>query len=90
MVVFLTELMPADVRTSGFSIAYSLATAIFGGFTPAICTYLIHATGNRAIPGLWVSFAATMGLTAVILTRNRNTADTTANLPATADSLAAP
>jgi metabolite-proton symporter len=90
MVVFLTELMPADVRTSGFSIAYSLATAIFGGFTPAICTYLIHATGNRAIPGLWVSFAAAMGLTAVILTRNRHTADNTADLPATADSLAAP
>jgi MFS family permease len=88
MVVFLTELMPVHVRTSGFSIAYSLATAIFGGFTPAICTYLIHATGNRAIPGLWVSFAASMGLTAVILTRDRNTADNTEDLPATADSLA--
>ena len=74
--------MPADVRTSGFSIAYSLATAIFGGFTPAICTYLIHATGNRAIPGLWVSFAAAMGLTAVILTRNRNASDREAALPA--------
>ncbi len=36
MVVFLTEIMPADVRTTGFSLAYSLATAIFGGFTPAI------------------------------------------------------
>jgi hypothetical protein len=31
---------------AGFSLAYSLATAIFGGFTPAICTYLIHLTGN--------------------------------------------
>src|SRR6266571_4469530 len=38
MVVFLTEIMPINVRTSGFSIAYSLATAIFGGFTPAIST----------------------------------------------------
>ncbi len=70
MVVFLTELMPADVRASGFSIAYSLATAIFGGFTPAICTYLIHETGNQAIPGVWLSFAASMGLAAVFLTRN--------------------
>src|SRR5437899_8856845 len=42
MVVFLTEIMPIDVRTSGFSLAYSLATAVFGGFTPAISTYLIH------------------------------------------------
>ena len=48
MVVALTEIMPVEVRTSGFSLAYSLATALLGGFTPAICTYLIHITGNRA------------------------------------------
>ncbi len=69
MVVFLTEIMPIDVRTSGFSLAYSLATAVFGGFTPAISTYLIHLTGNRAIPGLWLSFAAACGLLAAILAR---------------------
>ncbi len=69
MVVFLTEIMPVDVRTSGFSLAYSLATAVFGGFTPLICTYLIHRTGNRAVPGLWLSLAAACGLVAVLLAR---------------------
>jgi MFS family permease len=69
MVVFLTEIMPVDVRTSGFSLAYSLATAVFGGFTPAISTYLIHVTGNRAVPGLWLSFAAACGLLAALLAR---------------------
>src|SRR5438270_2908486 len=69
MVVFLTEIMPVDVRTSGFALAYSLATAIFGGFTPAISTYLIHVTGNRAIPGLWLSFAAACGLAASFLAK---------------------
>ena len=62
MAVYLTEIMPTEVRTSGFSLAYSAATAVFGGFTPAICTYLIHVTGNRAIPGAWLSFAAVCGL----------------------------
>ena len=66
MAVFLTEIMPVAVRTSGFSLAYSSATAIFGGFTPAICTYLIHVTGNRAVPGLWLSFAAVCGLSAAL------------------------
>ena len=66
MAVFLTEIMPIEVRTSGFSLAYSSATAIFGGFTPAICTYLIHVTGNRAVPGLWLSFAAICGLSAAL------------------------
>jgi hypothetical protein len=67
MAVFLTEITPADVRTSGFSLVHSGATAIFGGFTPAISTYLIHATGNRAIPGVWLSFAAALGLLAAVL-----------------------
>jgi MFS family permease len=69
MVVFLTEIMPVDVRTSGFSLAYSLATAIFGGFTPAISTYLIHLTGNRAVPGLWLSLAAACGFVAALLAK---------------------
>ena len=69
MVVFLTEIMPIEVRTSGFALAYSLATAIFGGFTPAISTYLIHVTGNRAVPGLWLSFAAACGLVATLLAK---------------------
>ncbi|MSV35776.1 MAG: MFS transporter [Bryobacterales bacterium] len=67
MVVFLTEIMPVNVRVSGFSFAYSLATGIFGGFTPAVSTYLIHLTGNRAMPGLWLSFAGLMGLTATLV-----------------------
>ena len=69
MVVFLTEIMPMSVRTTGFALAYSLATAVFGGFTPAISTYLIHVTGNRAIPGLWLSLAASCGLVASLLAR---------------------
>ena len=69
MVVFLTEIMPVDVRTTGFSLAYSLAAALFGGFTPAISTYLIQTTGNRAVPGLWLSFAAVCGLLAAVVAR---------------------
>jgi MFS transporter, MHS family, citrate/tricarballylate:H+ symporter len=34
MVVALTEIVPIEVRTAGFSLAYALATALFGGFTP--------------------------------------------------------
>jgi metabolite-proton symporter len=72
MAVYLTEIMPVEVRTSGFSVAYSLATAVFGGFTPAISTYLIHVTGNPAMPGVWLSLAAATGLiAALILTKFR-------------------
>jgi MFS family permease len=76
MVVFLTEIMPVNVRTSGFALAYSLATAIFGGFTPAVSTYLIHNTGNRAVPGMWLSFAAACSLVAALLARPHAAGDT--------------
>ncbi len=71
MVVYLTEIMPEEVRTAGFSVAYSLATALFGGFTPAISTYLIHVSDNRAMPGLWLSFAALCGLAAALVLGHR-------------------
>jgi MFS family permease len=71
MVVFLTEIMPREVRTTGFALAYSLATSLFGGFTPAINTYLIHRTGSAAVPGLWLSLAALCGLVAALLARPR-------------------
>jgi hypothetical protein len=67
MVVHLAEVMPAHVRASGFSLAFSLATGIFGGFTPAISTYLIHVTGNPASPGIWLSLAAILAFTAALL-----------------------
>lgn len=67
MVVALTEIMPVEVRTTGFSLAYSLATATFGGFTPAACTYLIHALDNKAAPGIWLTGAAILGLVATLV-----------------------
>jgi MHS family citrate/tricarballylate:H+ symporter-like MFS transporter len=67
MVVALTEVMPVEVRTVGFSLAYSLATAIFGGFTPAVATGLIEATHNKAAPALWMTAAAVCGLFATLV-----------------------
>ncbi len=71
MVVALTEAVPAEVRTAGFSLAYSLATALFGGFTPAISTWLIKRTGNPAAPAFWLMFAAACGLAAAFLLYRR-------------------
>ena len=79
MVVALTEVMPVNVRTAGFSLAYSLATAIFGGFTPAIATGLIEMTGDKGAPGLWMTGAAICGLiaTLVLYRRKVDAADAT-------------
>jgi MHS family citrate/tricarballylate:H+ symporter-like MFS transporter len=81
MVVALTEVMPVDVRTAGFSLAYSLATAIFGGFTPAVATGLIHVTGDKAAPGMWMSFAALCGLAATLFLYRRREMTAAAGYP---------
>jgi len=78
MVVALTEVVPANVRTAGFSLAYSLATALFGGFTPAVSTTLIEFTGDKAAPGFWLSFAAVCGLLATLVLYRRGEARTRA------------
>ena len=41
------------------------------GFTPAIATGLIHETGDKAMPGAWLSFAAVLGLTGALALRRR-------------------
>lgn len=69
LVPMLVESMPPLVRTAGFSLAFSLATTIFGGFTPAICTYLIEVSGNRAAPALWLMLAATISLFGLFFSR---------------------
>jgi MFS family permease len=67
LIPLLAEIMPAEVRTAAFSLAFVTATAIFGGFTPAICTYLIELTANRAAPAMWLSLAAAISLAAAFI-----------------------
>ena len=73
MVAALSEEVPAHVRTTCFSLAFALAAALFGTFTPLVSTWLIDMTGNRAAPGFWLMAAAASGLIATILIyRGRN------------------
>lgn len=63
----LTEIIPVQVRTTGFSLVYSLATALFGGLTPLLSTWLIETTGDKAAPGYWMAGAGAVSLLATFL-----------------------
>lgn len=67
--VFSTEIMPSRVRVTGFAIANALGPTVFGGFTPAISSWLIHTSNSPASPGIWLSFAALLGLSGALLGR---------------------
>ncbi|MDH2351465.1 MFS transporter [Bradyrhizobium sp. SSUT112] len=60
----LVEIVPAHVRTTCFSLAFALAAALFGTFTPFASTLLIEHTGDKASPGFWLMFAAFLGIIA--------------------------
>ena len=59
--------MPVYVRTVGFSLAFSLATTIFGGLTPAISTATVELSGDKSAPGWWLMCAALCGFATALL-----------------------
>ncbi len=63
----LVEVVPAHVRTTCFSLAFALAAALFGTFTPFAATKLIAMTSDRASPGFWLMCAAASGFVAAIV-----------------------
>ncbi|MGJ4901548.1 MFS transporter [Bradyrhizobium sp. HKCCYLS2058] len=62
----LVEIVPAHVRTTCFSIAFALAAGLFGTATPAVSTWLINKTGDKASPGYWLMCAAVLGIIAAM------------------------
>ncbi|MCE3038483.1 tricarballylate/proton symporter TcuC [Helicobacter anatolicus] len=71
MTVTLSEIMPSSVKAMGFSFSYSVAVAVFGGLTPAVSTFLIEVTQNRAIPGIWLTCVACISFVAVLIIRKK-------------------
>lgn len=73
----LVEIVPAHVRTTCFSLAFALAAALFGTFTPFVATWLIDKTGDKASPCYWLMFGASLGIIATLTVyRGGRTIDT--------------
>lgn len=62
----LVEIVPKHVRTTCFSLAFALAAALFGTFTPFAATWLIQQTGDKASPAFWLMFGASLGIIATL------------------------
>jgi MHS family proline/betaine transporter-like MFS transporter len=59
------ELFPANVRSTGLSIAYNVAVMLFGGFGPLFVTWLIKSTGSPLAPTFYVMTGLAVSLVAV-------------------------
>ena len=64
MIKLMGDLFTSNVRCSGVSISFTLATAIFGGTAPTICSYLINKTGNTFSPVFFIVAVCLLALPA--------------------------
>jgi MHS family proline/betaine transporter-like MFS transporter len=69
----LSDLFPTDVRASGMSVSYNLAVTVFGGFAPAILTWLTENTGTRFAPAWYVMIASVVAMVALMLIARQKT-----------------
>ncbi len=65
----MAELFPARMRTTGLSISYAFAVAIFGGLAPLFNTWIIAVTGNKLAPAFYLILAAAISLVALVFAK---------------------
>ncbi|PJG59689.1 MFS transporter [Aeromonas cavernicola] len=63
----MTELFPAQVRTTGMALSYNLSVTFFGSFALVIITWLIQVTGSKLAPSFYWMFAATISLSTLLV-----------------------
>jgi len=68
IIVWLTESLPAGIRSGGVAIVYAFSIATFGGTTQYMVTWLIKVTGNPLSPAYYWTAALILGLAAMIAT----------------------
>jgi MFS family permease len=68
---FIAESFPAELRYSGASLGYHLASITSGGPAPLIAAYLLHTYHSSIAVGLYLAIAALVGAVATALTRDR-------------------
>ncbi|WP_425129117.1 MFS transporter [Burkholderia gladioli] len=61
----IAELFPAQVRSTGLSLAYNVAVMLFGGFGQFIVTWLIKATGTPLAPTYYMMAGLALSVIAV-------------------------
>ncbi len=66
MSVLLPEALPASVRTTGFSLIYTVGVTLFGGPTQLILTWLIGVTGDPVSPAYYLMAANFISVIAMI------------------------
>jgi MHS family citrate/tricarballylate:H+ symporter-like MFS transporter len=69
IMVWMTESLPAAIRSGGVAVIYAVSIATFGGSTQYMVTWLIRKTGSPMAPAWYWMAALVVGVSAMIATR---------------------
>jgi MFS transporter, MHS family, proline/betaine transporter len=67
----LADIFPASTRVTGISLSYNLGVTLFGGFSPAIFTWLTAATHDNTAPAYYLMATALITLAAAVIVQRR-------------------
>jgi MFS transporter, MHS family, proline/betaine transporter len=69
--VMMASMFPARTRVTGLSLGYNLGVTLFGGFAPAIFTWLTDITHNNTAPSFYLMATAVVSIAAIIAVDRR-------------------
>jgi len=79
LAAFTTESFPPNVRYSGSSIGYHLASLTSGGPAPLICAYLLHTYGTSTAISVYLAVIAAISLVSALCLKDRSKTDYATN-----------
>ena len=66
MPTVMAAIFPARTRVTGLSLSYNTGVTLFGGFAPAVFTWLISVTHNNTAPSFYLIAMAALSILALI------------------------
>lgn len=67
----MAELFPVTSRATGMAVSYNIGVMAFGGTTPLMTVWLVHATGSKLAMTFYLMFLAVLSLFCVVFARRR-------------------
>jgi MHS family proline/betaine transporter-like MFS transporter len=68
----MASIFPARTRVTGLSLSYNLGVTLFGGFAPAIFTWLTAITHNNTAPSFYLTAMALVSIVAIVMVNRRH------------------
>jgi MFS family permease len=67
LLTLLPELLPRNARSTGVALVFALGTALLGGSTQFVITWLIEATGDPFSPAYYLMVTGILGLVCMLM-----------------------